>query len=108
MTKFYYSVTVTAPNHETAVRFEAWLVNGHIADVIKGGAESGRVIRLEAGDTGSIRLETQYIFADRAAYQAYCDGPAIALRAEGVEKFGNAGVLFERRTGEIAFDTRPA
>ena len=100
MKPFHYSVTATLPDTATADRFGEWLAGGHIADVIEGGAESGRMIRLDDED-GRIRIETQYVFASRASYEAYCAGPAAVLRAEGVEKFGNSGVAFERRTGEI-------
>jgi hypothetical protein len=100
MAEFYYSVTATLPDEPTAQRFIDWLAHGHIADVVKAGARSGRAIRLDPGGDAAIRVETQYVFASRAAYEAYDAGPAVALRAEGVEKFGDAGVAFERRTGE--------
>ena len=64
MSSFYYSVTATFPDRATADSFIAWLVEGHIADVIRGGAESGRVIALDGEPTedggASIRVETQY------------------------------------------------
>ena len=101
MTGFHYSVTATLPDEATAERFMAWLVEGHIADVVEGGARSGHAIRLDS-ESGEIRIESRYLFPSREAYDAYCEGPALALRAEGVEKFGNAGVSFERRAGQIA------
>lgn len=101
MSEFHYSVTATLPDEATAGRFIAWLAEGHIADVVRAGALRGRLIRLDADERGAIRVEAQYAFADRRTYVAYCDGPAVALRAEGVEKFGHAGVQFERRTGEV-------
>jgi hypothetical protein len=105
---FHYSVTATLPDKATADRFADWLTGGHIADVIAGGALSGRMIRLDddpgtGAGGGPIRIETQYLFASRKAYDAYAAGPAVALRAEGVAKFGDAGVAFERRTGPVAY-----
>ena len=104
MERFFYSVTATLPDEPTAARFLAWFAEGHIDDVIKGGAESGQAIRLDSSDDG-IRVEARYLFADRAAYEAYDAGPAIALRAEGAERFGGAGVRFERRTGLVAYES---
>ena len=101
MTCFHYSVTATLPDEPTAARFIDWLADGHIADVVEAGAERGCVVRLDPTDEAPIRVEARYEFASRAAYEAYSAGPAVALRAEGVEKFGDAGVAFERRTGEI-------
>jgi hypothetical protein len=104
MGRFSYSVTATLPDRETADRFLAWLADGHIEDVIRGGAISGHAVRLDDSG-GRIRIEARYLFESRDAYEAYNAGPAVALRAEGVEKFGDAGVSFERRTGTVAYES---
>jgi len=40
------------------------------------------------GGDGYVRWCVQYRLRDRAALQAYLDGPAAAFRAEGQERFG--------------------
>ncbi|MFG0257487.1 MAG: DUF4286 family protein [Phycisphaerales bacterium JB043] len=98
MARLHYEVTATLPDEETATRFIRWLLDGHLDDVIRGGAISAEAIRLDGEE---YRVLSRYTFESRAAFNAYESGPAIALRAEGVELFGNAGVTFDRRVGEI-------
>ena len=77
--------------------------NGHVQGVVDSGATSAEVIVLESDD-GSVRVESSYIFPSRAAFQAYFDGPAIALREEGKALLIDTGkVSFQRRIGEIVF-----
>jgi len=67
-----------------------------IADVVRAGAESGRVIRRDEPPHTFI---AQYEFASRAALDAYLAHHAPRLRAEGVRRFGDR-VSYRRRVGQ--------
>ncbi|MCA9293728.1 MAG: DUF4286 family protein [Phycisphaerales bacterium] len=103
--KLIYTVTAECPDEATAIAFLAWLVNGHLADVIRAGnAESAEAVRFDPLPNdppgAPIRCEARYVFPSRAAFEAYDAGPAKALRAEGAAKFAEArGVQFSRRVG---------
>lgn len=99
MPKFFYAVTATCGDASLRDEYVAWLLGGHIDGVLEGGAESGRVVLLD-GDA-PYRVEAQYVFPSRAAFDAYAAGPAVPLRADGVRRFGDRDVQFERRMGEI-------
>ncbi|MHC4975015.1 MAG: DUF4286 family protein [Planctomycetota bacterium] len=98
MAQLHYEVTATHPDQETRERFVRWLLDTHLHDVVDAGALSAEAIRLD-GD--GYRVLSRYVFESREAFAEYEAGPAIALRGEGVELFGTAGVVFERRVGEI-------
>lgn len=104
--KLVYTVTAECPDEATARDFLAWLVDGHLADVLRvGKAESAEAVRLDQASGASaeapIRIESRYVFSSRAAFDAYDRGPAKALRAEGIALFAEArNVKFLRRTGE--------
>jgi hypothetical protein len=101
MARILYSVTATFIDQATAGEFLEWLRAGHIADVIKAGAESGAAIRLDSTD-GRPRIMAQYTFASRAALDRYIAEDAPRLRAEGLAKFpASRGVTFERGVGTI-------
>lgn len=77
----------------------AWLREGHIAAVMRGGALSAEVVRLDGME---IRLEVRYMFVDRGSFERYEREFAPALRAEGSAKFPpGRGVSYERRVGEV-------
>ena len=75
-----------------------WLAGGHAAQVLAGGADRAEVVRLQ-GD--SLQVETRYRFPDRAAFDRYERDHAPALRADGLARFGEAGIRFERTVGTI-------
>lgn len=101
MSAFFYSVTATIEHPAVAREYTEWLLHGHTDAVIRGGALSARVIRL---DDESIRIETQYLFPSRGAFSDYEAGPAVELREEGRRLFAGRGVAFERRSGELLAD----
>lgn len=101
MPAFFYSVTATIEDPAVASEYAGWLLQGHTDAVLRGGALSARVIRLD-GETR--RIETQYVFPSRDIFADYEAGPAIALREEGRRRFAGRGVTFERRWGEILGD----
>jgi hypothetical protein len=101
MSTIVYAVTATLPDEATAREYVEWLLDGHVAGVIAGGAKTGCVVRIEE-PAMPIRVETRYDFASREALGRYVEGAAPALRAEGLAKFGPArGVRFERVVGRI-------
>ncbi len=102
MAQIFYAVTAEMPA-ELAPEYLSWLRGGHVEDVIDAGALRGQVVMLEVEEgLRSVRIETQYLFANRQSYDAYVEGPAHALRAEGREKFPQErGITFERRIGEV-------
>jgi len=89
--QFLYSVRSTFTSAAVRAEFIAWLRDGHLTDVVKAGALDAELVEFElAADApaGAIAdVETRYHFASRAAFDAYANGPAIPLRAEGAAKF---------------------
>ncbi len=96
--------TVTADFDELAVAAEwvQWLKDGHLDQVLQGGALEATVVRLEPTATAPLRFEARYRFASMAAFTAYEQGPAQALRADSLARFPAArGVRMSRSLGEI-------
>jgi len=94
---FLYSVRSTFTNREVRAEFIAWLRGGHLADVVKAGALDAEIVEFEA-ESGAIGdVETRYHFESRAAFDAYANGPAVPLRAEGAAKFPpSRGIVMTR------------
>lgn len=108
MSGVLYTVRASFTDPQVADEFVAWLVGGHAAAVVAGGATSARVVRLDTDAAGlgvaagNRVVEVHYEFPSRRAYEAYAAGPARALREEGRRLFGaERGVVMERRLGEI-------
>lgn len=107
-TRLCYAVIATLPNAQLADEYVAWLEDGHVDAVVKGGAHSAMIVRLQAGDAAGAapiearRVMTQYIFATREVFDQYVARHAPALRADGMKRFGpERGVSFERLLGDI-------
>jgi hypothetical protein len=103
-----YTVIATLPNDAIARNYIAWLEDGHIDAVIKGGAHSASIVRLDPDDAanrgapGEVRVEVRYIFATRQLFDRYIAEFAPALRAEGQKLFGpSTGVRFARTVGVV-------
>ena len=100
--KLAYMVIATLPSEAVAAEYVEWLLGGHVAAVVAGGASVGEVIRLDVEAGEPARLMSRYEFASRAAFEKYVREVAPALRAEGVEKFGaSRRVTFARFVGEV-------
>lgn len=84
---FLYSVRSRFTNAAVRADFLGWLRGGHLADVVKAGALDAEIVEFEAENGAIGDVETRYHFASRAAFDAYANGPAIPLRAEGAAKF---------------------
>jgi hypothetical protein len=70
--------------------YDTWL-ELHMREVLAcDGFETGRVLVPEDGsaDDGWVRRTVQYHVASRVHLQRYFDGPAAALRQQGLERFG--------------------
>lgn len=94
---FLYSVRSTFTNAAVRADFIAWLRDGHLADVVEAGALDAEIVEFdaEAGAIGDV--ETRYHFASRAAFDAYANGPAVPLRAEGAARFPpSRGIVMTR------------
>lgn len=102
MAQIAYTVRALCPDAPTAQEYLAWLKGGHIQEVIRGGALSAALIRLDDQPGCPSRVEVRYQFADRAALDRYLTQFAPALRADGLKRFPpERGVAFERTVGEI-------
>ena len=85
-----------------AAEWVAWLRDGHLAEVIAGGALEGAVVQL-----GPLQFQARYLFADAAAFAKYEQVSAPKLRAEGSAKFpATRGVRMSRFTGAVVFALR--
>ena len=94
---FAYSVRAAFDDAVVAAEYSAWLTDGHLADVIEGGAQEAMVVKL-----GPLEFEARYLFADAAAFAKYEQERAPALRAEGLAKFPpSRGVRMTRAQGEV-------
>lgn len=101
MAALAYTVTATLPDEPTAGEYLRWLEDGHVDQVIEGGAKSAMIVRITEPAT-PIRVETRYIFPNRDAFDAYERDHAPRLRSEGLELFGpDRAVSFERRVGTV-------
>lgn len=94
---FAYTVMADFDDPAVAKEWAAWLRDGHLADVLAGGALEAMVVQL-----GPLELEARYLFADAAAFKKYEQHSAPKLRAEGLAKFpASRGVRLTRSTGEV-------
>lgn len=92
-----YTVAVTFPDDQIAARWLQWLRNGHVAEVLAGGATAAEVVRR---DGPVIEYEVRYSFPSREALDAYERQHAPRLRAEGLRLFPTEhGIHYHRCTG---------
>ncbi|MFN0011256.1 MAG: DUF4286 family protein [Phycisphaerales bacterium] len=98
-----YTVRATCPSPAVAAAYVAWLEGGHVDQVMKGGAHSAMIVRLDAERPGDeARVEVRYVFSTREVFDRYIREHAPGLRADGLKHFGpETGVRFERTVGEI-------
>ncbi len=82
-----------------ASKWLGWLRDGHLQDVINGGARSAEVIHI---DDSVPHYEIHYRFETRAALDRYLSEFAPRLREEGLSKFPlSSGLEYRRSTGEF-------
>lgn len=102
MSSFCYAVIATLPDAATAAEYVAWLKDGHVDQVVAGGATSASIVPLDPDTADAApRVMTQYVFPSRAVFNTYVERYAPALRADGQKRFPPArGVTFVRLAGE--------
>ena len=94
-----YTVTATFQDPELAREWLRWLQDGHIAEVLAGGAADAEIIAL---DGPGCSFEVRYHFPSRAAFTGYERDHAPRLRAEGLKRFPvEKGVAYQRSVGVV-------
>lgn len=105
--KVAYTVICTIKDPAKAAAWVEWLKDGHMDDVISGGAVCAELVRRdsdesEAKDNGETTYEVRYIFPDRKTFAAYIKNHAPALREEGLAKFPPGdGFIYSRTVGTV-------
>lgn len=103
MPQILYTVRVTCRDVPQRGRFLSWLSPNHILQVKAGGATAARVVLPDRVEGDPARVETQYVFPSRKAYDTYVRDHAPAMRADAMKHFPpESGVTFERLVSEIA------
>lgn len=103
-----YTVTAEFDDARVADEWIAWLRDGHLAEVIAGGALSATIVRTD-GDVSSsasggavVRCEVRYHFASRESFRRYEQQHAPRLRADGLLRFPpHRGIKMRRSIGEV-------
>jgi hypothetical protein len=94
MGRIYYEVTATILDVGIADEWVRWMTDR----VLKAGAQSGRVVRL---DSSSNTYLVQFEFESRQAFERYQTMHAPMLRQESANRFEPGQVSYARRSGEI-------
>jgi Domain of unknown function (DUF4286) len=92
-----YTVTATFSDYGLAEEWLRWLEEGHVAEVLAGGATDAEIIALDGTD---LAYEVRYHFPSREAFAHYEKEHAPRLRAEGVARFPN-GITYRRSIGVV-------
>lgn len=99
MPEIIYTVAVTFADNELVDAWLRWLREGHIADVLAGGATSAEVVMLDGAPHS---FEIHYRFPSREVFQTYEREHAPRLRAEGLRLFpAEKGVSYRRSVGVV-------
>lgn len=104
MTQIAYTVIVSIRYQTKIDEWLEWMRGGHIDEVIKGGADSAEIVRLdpEHESQPEVIFEVRYKFKDRGTFETYLENHAPRLRREGLERFPLAdGFHYKRSVGEI-------
>lgn len=101
MPQIAYTVCATFQNPQLSEDWLRWLRDGHIAEVMAGGASDAEIVELDG--TPPLRaFEVRYHFPSRESFAAYERDHAPRLRAEGLRLFGvEKGVSYERSIGAV-------
>jgi hypothetical protein len=99
MAAIAYTVAVTFPDPALAAEWLRWLTEGHIAEVLAGGACDAEIVQLDGPEPA---FEVRYHFPSRAAFARYEKEHAPRLRAEGLRRFPvEKGVVYRRSVGQV-------
>jgi Domain of unknown function (DUF4286) len=106
MNRLIYTVLAEFDDSVVCDEFIAWLADDHAAKVIKAGALSAEVTRLEPDPPNeSHRVEVRYRFSDQNAFDQYLADGAPRLREEGLARFGpERGVRMSRCIGDLRLE----
>ena len=100
---FYYTVRcrfAASTNESVIESWLEWLRQGHIQDVIDGGATGASIVEMETEEPESV-YEIRYQFPERATFANYETETAPGLREEGLQKFPlELGLSYERTIGQ--------
>jgi len=101
MSEVWYMVRATLPDEDTRDAYLKWIQGGHLDQVIRGGASTARLVRVDEPPQ-PLDVLAMYTFPSRGAFDLYLRDHAPRLRAEGLERFGpQNGVSFRRQVGTI-------
>lgn len=101
MGRIAYTVTATLPDKATREEYTRWLLEGHLQQVLAGGASHADVVILDDPPSPP-QAQSRYIFPTRASFDRYVRECAPALRAEGLSRFPpSLGITFRREVGTI-------
>ncbi len=90
-----YTVAITDAG--AAAAWLRWLREGHVADVLAGGAVAAEIVQM---DGAAHSYEVRYRFPSREAFARYEAEHAPRLRAEGLRLFPvDKGVSYRRTVG---------
>src|SRR5262245_37808791 len=99
MSAVSYTVAVTFDDPSLADAWLRWLREGHVAEVLAGGATRAEIVELDAPKRS---FEARYTFPSREAFAAYERDHAPRLRADGMRLFPpEKGVAYRRSVGDI-------
>jgi hypothetical protein len=94
-----YTVAATFADAPLAEAWLRWLREGHIAEVLAGGASRAEVVALDAPER---TYEVRYLFPSRDVFEHYLSEYAPRLRAEGLRLFpAEKGVRYCRSVGLV-------
>lgn len=110
MGEVHYTVGVTFRDAATAQEWLAWLRDGHIAEVLQGGATAAVIVQMDgAAEDSGLVLEVRYRFPSRIAFATYMQNHAPRLRAEGLARFPvERGIAYHRTVGVALASFPPA
>ncbi len=94
-----YTVAVTFEDATLAEEWLRWLREGHIAEVLAGGATRADIVEMDGPGRS---FEVRYLFPSREAFANYEVEHAPRLRADGLKRFPRErGVTYRRSTGAV-------
>jgi hypothetical protein len=94
-----YTVAATFSHATQAEAWLRWLREGHIAEVLAGGAVAAEIVQMEGSPHS---YEVRYRFLSRDSFTVYERDHAPRLRAEGVKLFPpEQGITYRRTVGQI-------
>lgn len=99
MSEIAYTVEATFTDAALSERWLRWLRDGHIAEVLAGGATAAEIVRMDAAQCV---FEVRYRFPSREIFAEYERTHAPRLRAEGLKLFSpEKGVSYRRSVGVV-------